>query len=85
MAVERANDLQAFCDFANRHLKESGTHLKLDEALDRWEYENASEAEREETIRAIERGIDDMNAGRTIDAFEFVKRMRQNLALGDRQ
>lgn len=41
------------------------------------ERSNSPEEEREETIRAIQRGLDDMYAGRTVDAFEFVERMRQ--------
>jgi hypothetical protein len=32
-----------------------------------------------ETLQAIQLGLDDMYAGRTVDAFEFVKRMRQKL------
>ncbi len=35
------------------------------------------EEEREETLKAIQLGLDDMYAGRTVDAFEFVERMRQ--------
>jgi hypothetical protein len=85
MAVERLNDLRAFRDFADQQLVAGGTDLKLDEALDRWEYENSSEAEREETIRAIERGLDDIHAGRTLEAFEFVERMRQKFGSDDQQ
>ncbi len=83
MPTGRANDLRSFCDFANE-LTVSGAELTLDEALDRWEYENSSEAEREETIQAIQRGLDDMHAGRTVDAFEFLARMRQKLQSADK-
>jgi hypothetical protein len=78
MPTDRANDLRSFCDFAIQ-LTAGEPALKLDEALDRWEYENTTESEREETRRAIERGRDDMQAGQTVDAFEFVERMRQRL------
>jgi predicted transcriptional regulator len=77
MPTERANDLRAFRDFANEQLANGGANMKLDEALALWEYNNSPEEKREETISAIERGLDDMNAGRTVDAIEFVERMRQ--------
>ena len=40
-----------------------------------------SQPEREwnETFRAIQRGLDDRDAGRTTDAFELVERMRQKI------
>ncbi len=77
MATERSNDLRAFKGFIDEQLANGGVDLTLDEALDRWEYENSPQEERDETIRAIQRGLDDMYAGRTVDAFEFIERMRQ--------
>jgi hypothetical protein len=77
MATERSNDLRAFKSFIDDQLANGGADLTLDEALARWEYENSPEEEREETIRAIQLGLADMYAGRTVDAFEFVERMRQ--------
>lgn len=77
MATDRANDLRAFRGFIDEQLAGTDADLTLDEALVRWEYENSSEEEREETLRAIQRGLDDMHAGRTVDAFEFVERMRR--------
>ncbi|MEO6807525.1 MAG: hypothetical protein ABI353_00230 [Isosphaeraceae bacterium] len=85
MATERANDLKAFKGFLDEKLSNGGADMTLDEALARWEYENTPEDEREETIRAIQRGFDDMNAGRTVDAFEFVERMREKLQTVDKR
>jgi hypothetical protein len=79
MATERSNDPRAFRDFLDAKLSNGGEGQSLDELLALWEYENAPEEEREETIRAIQRGLDDMHAGRTTDAFEFVDRMRQKI------
>jgi hypothetical protein len=79
MATERSNDLRAFKSFVDEKLSNGGASLTLEEALAHWEYENSPEEEREETLRAIQRGLDDMYAGRTVDAFEFVERMRQKL------
>lgn len=73
MATERSNDLRAFKGFIDEQLANSGADLTLDEALARWEYENSPEEEREETIRAIQRGLDDMYAGRTKPAEEALR------------
>lgn len=77
MATDRTNDLNAFREFVDAKLSNGGADLTLDEALALWEYMNSPEEERAETVRAIQRGFEDMNAGRTVDAFEFVERMRR--------
>jgi hypothetical protein len=79
MATERVNDPTAFKGFLEEKLAGNQTDLTLDEALIDWELENQTDEEREETLRAIQLGLDDMYAGRTVDAFEFVERMRQKL------
>lgn len=85
MATDRANDLRAFRDFADAKLANGGAELTLDDALALWQYETSPEEEREETIRAIQRGLDDMNAGRTVDAFDFVERMREKIQTTDKR
>lgn len=85
MATDRANDLNAFRSFVDAQLTNGGAQLTLDEALALWEYENASEDEREETLHAIQRGLDDMYAGRTVDAFQFLERMREQLRANDKR
>jgi hypothetical protein len=77
IALDRTNDLYAFRSFIDEQLTSGGTNLTLDEALINWELENQTEEERAETLEAIQLGLDDMYAGRTVDAFEFVERMRQ--------
>jgi hypothetical protein len=77
MATDRTNDLYAFKSFIDGHLTNGGTNLTLDEALINWELENQTDEERAETLNAIQLGLDDMYAGRTVDAFEFVEQMRQ--------
>lgn len=75
MAIERSNDLKAFRDFANEQLANGGADMTLEAALDLWEYENSPEEEREETLRAIQRGLDDMHAGRTRPAEEALREL----------
>ena len=79
MLTERANSLVAFKHFIDVTLTNGGAEVTLDEALTLWEYENTPEVEREETLNAIQRGFEDMDAGRTVDAFAFADRMRQQL------
>ncbi len=79
MATGRSNDLMAFKGFIEEQLSNGGAGLTLEEALVRWEMENQTDEEKEDTLRAIRRGLDDMHAGRTVDAFEFVDRMRRKI------
>lgn len=82
MATERANDLQAFRDFADAKLSNGGAEITLEEALALWEYENSPEDEKAETIRAIRRGLDDMYAGRTRPAEEVFADIRRKFGFG---
>ncbi len=77
MATERVNDPFAFKSFIEEKLSDAGAELTLDEVLINWELENQTEQERDDTLEAIRLGLDDMYAGRTVDAFDFVERMRQ--------
>jgi predicted transcriptional regulator len=77
MAHERWNDLRAFLRFVDEKLESGGESLTLDDALSLWDYETQTEEEREETIPAIQRGLDDMHAGRTVDAFEAIAELRK--------
>ena len=84
MATERANDLKAFLDFARAKLTSGEVDVTLDEVLARWEYENETDAEREDTLRAIREGLDDMHAGRTRPAEEVFAEIRQKFRPGNR-
>ena len=84
METERANDPRAFHDFLGARLSNGGTDLTLEEALALWEYENSPKEEREETIRAIQRGLDDMDAGRTRPFEEFDREFREKHGLPPR-
>ncbi len=80
MTTEHANNLLAFRQFIDEQLADGASALSLDDALVLWELEHQTDAERQETLAAIQRGLDDMYAGRTVDAFEFTERMRNKLA-----
>lgn len=77
MPVDRVNDPVAFRDFLDARLAQAPPDFTLDDALAQWDAENR--AERAESLAAIRRGLDDLEAGRTVDAFDFVERMRSRL------
>jgi hypothetical protein len=77
MATERANDLQAFRSFIDEQLANGEVVLTVDEMLARWEYQNESEEEREESLEAIRRGFADVAAGRVMPAREAVAELRR--------
>ena len=68
MSVEPGGSLRAFRDFANTKLSNGGAEMTLDEALDLWEYENSPASEKQATLAAIARGLEDADAGRTLPA-----------------
>ncbi len=84
MATERANDPRAFRDFLDAKLSNGGEGRSLEELLDLWEYENSPDEEKEQTIRAIQSGLDDMYAGRTRPFEEFDREFRQRHGLPPR-
>ena len=78
MATDRANDLRAFRDFADLKLGHGEGELTLDEALDLWESENQTPAERAATVQAVREALDDMRAGDTgIAAGEVISELRR--------
>lgn len=81
MPIERGNDLRAFKGFIDKQLAHGGNGLSLDEALDRWEYENSSPEEREQAIQAIRRGFAEIQAGmvRPFEDFDRAFRRKQGL------
>jgi hypothetical protein len=80
MDTERANDLRAFKSFIEAQLS-CGTIPTVDEVLARWQYENETDDEREETLEAIRRGIADVEAGRLRPAREAVLELRRKHSL----
>ena len=82
MAAERANDLLALRSFIDEQLS-GETVPTVDEVLARWEYENESDEERQESLEAIRRGLADVEAGRVMPAREAVAELRRKHHLPD--
>jgi predicted transcriptional regulator len=76
MSTDRANDLLALRSFIDEQLS-GETVPTVDEALALWEYENASDEERQETLEAIRLGLADAEAGRVLPARGAVAELRR--------
>jgi hypothetical protein len=76
-ATERANDLHAFKSFIDEQLANGGAAPTVDEVLARWEFENESDEERQESLEAIRRGFADVEAGRVVPARKAVAELRR--------
>jgi hypothetical protein len=82
MSAERANDLLALRSFIDEQLS-GETVPTVDEVLARWEHENESDEERQESLEAIRRGLADVEAGRVMPAREAVAELRRKHHLPD--
>jgi len=71
MPTTTQTELQSFHEFVGRQLSNGGSSLSPEQVLRLWQ-------ERQETIASIQRGIDDVNAGRVIPAAEVLERLGQD-------
>ena len=76
MATERINDLRAFKGFIEAKLSNGGADLTLEDALVQWEIENQSDQEQADTLEALRRGFDDVQAGRVRPSREALQELR---------
>jgi hypothetical protein len=81
MGTDRIDDIHAFRVFLDEQLASAEAFLTPAEALALWEHRNASDEERE-TVEAIQRGLEDIDASRVRPAGEAVAELRRkhNLA-----
>jgi predicted transcriptional regulator len=69
MSTSMSNELASFHDFVGEKLRAGGTPLSPEQVLAQWK-------ERVETIASVERGLDDVEAGRTRPAQEVIDELR---------
>lgn len=84
MATDLSNDPRAFRDFLDSQLSGGSQGLTLEECLDRWDYENQTDEEREATLAAIRQGLADVEASRVRPFAEFDREFRQKHGLPPR-
>jgi hypothetical protein len=66
MTTQVTDDLKQFYDFIGKQLNNGGDTLSPEQVLERWR-------ERLQTIESVNRGLDDVAAGRTKPVAEFVE------------
>jgi hypothetical protein len=81
VATERVNDARAFRDFLDANLGGGDQNLTLYEYLDLWDFENSPNEAKEETLRAIQQGLADADAGRSKPLDEFDREFRRKHGL----
>lgn len=72
MATDANADLAHFADFVRARLASGENALSPEQALAQWR-------ERQETIAAVRRGLDDVEHGRTRPADEVLEHLRDEL------
>lgn len=72
MTVQATNDLAGFHDFVANQLKHGGSNMTPEQALALWRA-------RVETIESVQRGLPDVEAGRTRPADEVLEELRDEL------
>ena len=82
MATERGQDLHAFKNFIDEQLAADAVPT-VDEAIARWDYENETAEERQQTLESIRRGLADVEAGRVMPAREAIAELRRKHKLSD--
>jgi hypothetical protein len=66
-------DIADFSQFAREQIHNGGSQLSLSQLAQRWE----AARERAAVVAAIREGLDDIEAGRTQDAFEALEELRK--------
>ncbi len=72
MSAETLTELQKFHDFVFRQLKNGQTQLAPEQVLHLWR-------EQSETFLSIQRGLEDVDAGRTIPANEVLENLGRDV------
>ena len=68
MATETQTELQSFHEYVGAQLANGGTEITPEQALARWR-------EHQATIASIQRGLDDVEAGRVKPAEEVLNKL----------
>ncbi len=72
-------ELEAFRQYVLEHSRTGSTGASLDELFQRWSASRLSEAELEQSLESLRRGLADPDAGRLVDADVVIKGTRDRL------
>ncbi len=84
MAIETKNELESFQQFLHRHLSDSGDKLSPEECLGLWRAEHPTSRELEESVAAVQRALQQAEAGEGVSLEEFDRAFRKKHNLSAR-
>ena len=72
-------ELSSFHQFAMDQIRNGGADHSLEELLDRWRTAHPDDLEMSERLASLERGLDDIRAGRVQPAPKVIEELRNGL------
>ena len=72
-------EVEAFRHYVLEHSRTGSTGASLDELFQRWSASRLSEAELEQSLESLRRGLADPDAGRLVDADVAIQETRARL------
>jgi hypothetical protein len=77
MALETNNELADFHVFLGERLKNGGTHLSPEEALDEWRMLRPERDDLQASVAAVQRALEQAERGEGLSLEEFDRQFRQ--------
>ena len=84
MVTDTKNELESFQQFLHRHLSDSGDKLSPEECLQLWRAEHPTSRELEESVAAVQRALQQAEAGEGVSLEEFDREFRKKHNLSAR-
>lgn len=72
-------ELEAFRQYVLEHSRTDSTDASFEELFQRWTASRLSEAEREQSLQSLRRGLADADAGHLVDAEVAIQETRARL------
>jgi hypothetical protein len=72
-------EIADFQRFAVEQLRNGGAGLSLEQLLDQWRAEHPTPEELRDSLAALERGLEDIRAGRVVSARTVIEQLKQGL------
>jgi predicted transcriptional regulator len=72
-------DVEAFRQYVLEHSRTHSTNASLEDLFQRWYASRLSEAELEQSLQSLRRGLADADAGRLVDADVAIQETRARL------
>jgi hypothetical protein len=71
------DELDQFHEYATEQLRNGGAGKSLEELLEQWRSDQITDAEFQESLMSLRRGLDDVDAGRVYPARTIIDELRR--------